>query len=142
MFGIPLTATALKASLWGNVALAGLLAATVGSWAWHAHHLGVKVTTATRAEGGAKALLDGCTSSNAGWEAEGLQARLELGQCQAQWREQDLTAKAAVAQAQAASRAAQAERDAFERRWQARSRSCGAALLDMQAACAAEIGDY
>lgn len=142
MFGIPLTTTALKASLWGNVALAGLLAASLGGWALHAHRLGVKVTTATRAEGGANALLDGCVSSNAGWEASALQARVDLAQCQAQWRDQQLSAAAAIAQAEAGAVAARAEFAAFKARYERRSAHCGAALLDMERACTGEIGSY
>lgn len=142
MFGIPLTAGALKASVTLNLALGIALTAAVTGWALHARNLGGKVTEANRAQGSAEASLFTCTGANTEWETTALNARTDLAQCQAQWRDEKLGAQAAVAKAEAGAAAAQAQLDRFRERWGGKGATCGAALLAMEQACADQIGSY
>jgi hypothetical protein len=142
VFGIPLTATALKASLYTNAALGIALILTIVGWTFHAGNLREQVTEANKAQGGAEAALFTCTGSNAEWETNALNARVDLAACQAQWKDEKLGSQAAIAQAEASAVAARAELEQFRKRWGGRGATCGAALLAMEQACKAEIGSY
>lgn len=76
------------------------------------------------------------------WEAQATIALADAAECAARWGEAQATAdQLRLHQARADAERA-AERAAWEARWATRSQSCGAALLDMQQACEAEIGSY
>lgn len=69
------------------------------------------------------------------WETDGLQARVDLVQCQNQWLDVQVTAARQIQAAQVAHQ--QAERDAKEwrSRWESRPQGCQAALLALDLAC-------
>jgi multidrug resistance efflux pump len=142
VLGIPLTATALKASLYTCAALGIALILTIAGWILHAGNLREQVTEANLAQGGAEASLATCTGSNLEWQTNALGARNDLAQCQAQWKDEKQSAETAVAKAEAGAAAALAELELFRKRWGGRGATCGAALLAMEQACAAEIGSY
>lgn len=89
-----------------------------------------------------RALHVGVVSANQEWEAATLGLQSSLAQCQGQWRDAKASADAAVALAEARRLEAKQQQADFDRRWAARTTDCRASLDQMQAACAAEIGDY
>lgn len=84
----------------------------------------------------------GVVSANREWEAATLGLQSSLAQCQGQWATAQADADAAVALAEARRLEAKQQQADFDRRWAARTKDCRASLDQMQAACAAEIGDY
>lgn len=76
------------------------------------------------------------------WEAQTLQARLDLHACQQQWADAQAAARDLIdAQARADAERARELLD-WQRRWDGRSASCGDALAAMRDACADEVGPW
>lgn len=74
------------------------------------------------------------------WERTATSARDALGDCREQWRQalatnEQLRERQALGDAERAALAAQ-----WQARWDSRSPSCGAALMDMERACEGELG--
>ena len=90
----------------------------------------------------ARAQAASVTAANSQWESAGQALAAELAACNAQWArvQSDLEDAVELAQAYRAENVRQHKE--FERRWAARTGDCEASLQDMQAACAASIGDY
>ena len=84
----------------------------------------------------------GVVSANREWETATLGLQSSLAQCQGQWTKAQADADAAAELAAAYRQEAKQQQEDFERRWAARTGNCRASLDQMQAACAAEIGDY
>jgi hypothetical protein len=139
---IPLTAGALQASLIGNLVGLALVAILAAGWWWHAGSLRAERDTANQKLGAATSARESALEA----ERAALTARdraLASARIAAAALLEERTAKAeALALAEAAEAKAIKARVEFERRWATRSSSCGAALIDMQRACATDIGDY
>lgn len=89
-----------------------------------------------------RATQAGIVSANREWEAATLGLQSSLAQCQGQWATAQADADAAVELAAAYRQEAVRQQQDFDRRWAIRTKDCRASLDQMQAACAAEIGDY
>lgn len=92
------------------------------------------------AEANAKAAS--VVAANQQWESAGQALAAELAECNAQWIKTQDDLEAAVELANAYRHETVRQHKEFERRWAARTGDCEAALQDMQAACAASIGEY
>lgn len=90
----------------------------------------------------ARAQAAGITSANAQWEATAQKLASELATCNAQWASAQSDLEDAVELVNAFRAENVRQHQEFERRWADRTGDCEASLQDMQAACAAEIGDY
>lgn len=89
-----------------------------------------------------RATKAGIVSANREWEASALGLQSSLAQCQAQWATAQADADAAVALADEFRKETVRQQQRFDKRWESRTKDCRASLDQMQAACAAEIGDY
>ena len=93
----------------------------------------------TRAESAEQA-RDNYAEASGLWERTAFDARDALKDCREQWQEalataDDLRRQQALGDAERAALAAQ-----WQARWDSRTPSCGAALLDMERACTDELG--
>ncbi len=141
MFGIPLTATALKTSLIANALLALLLIGATAGWRSHAASLRDQVNTAQRDVGGAQANTASCAANNVGWELEFAEQSVSLATCQSQWEQEKLDGASAIALAQAGRAQADASLAAWRDSWKQLTSQCSVALSNMEQACTPELGD-
>lgn len=111
-------------------------------WATYAMSLVAQRDRARLDRAELRAAQVGIVSANREWETATLGLQSSLAQCQGQWADAQADADAAVELAAAYKREAKQQQADFERRWKARTSDCRASLEQMQAACAAEIGDY
>jgi hypothetical protein len=123
------TPAVLKAAAAGTV----LLLCIGGLYAWRGRAVDKAVNEVN---------VEAAVSANSAWQEIAERLKGELAQCTADRVAERETASMAVAQAEADKREAAERLRAFEHRWAVRSQSCGAALMDMERACQAEIGEY
>lgn len=97
------------------------------------------VTAATAA---AQARADEHRQAATAWEAQALQQQIALAECQSQWADAQAAARDLIAAQVRADAERERELQAWQRRWDSRSASCGDALAAMRDACADEVGAW
>jgi hypothetical protein len=126
---------------YANLVIAGVVVAAVLSLGGYIVHLKSVANSANDRAAKAEARTEQHKNAATAWEVDGLQARLDLGQCQSQWAEAKVSAADMIADAKARVEKAEANARAWKARWDERSSVCSVALNALNDACP-ELGDF
>lgn len=123
-----------------NLIIAGAAVAAVLSFGGYVWHMKASVKRAEARAEAADTRAGKHAMAASQWEIDGLQARVDLSECQAQWEQTRASAVEMIAESTRRRIQAEAEAQTWRKRWDARPQGCSAALASLDTACPALDG--